>query len=415
MAVTAAAAAERPHTWGDHALDVARIGAIFTLVASTMSTAATSVGSAVFVLAVLSSGRMHYVVRDGWHSLAGKAVLAFAGWVLVSGLWSAVDMGAALRDFWAWRKLLFLFLVLPLFTEAAWKHRALVTLFYVSAVAVALSFVSIAMHVQFRHGEPGVMGIVLTNHSAQGITFAIAAAAGFYLATEARGARRWIYAAIAAALVLNVLFFGQGRTAYLAIVGITLCWAVLRGGVRYVTVASMALVVLLASAYAFSPTFHGRVMKGWHELQAASAPLKGETSIGVRVVFARNTLALIAERPLFGYGLGSFKPVYAGYVDARSSGFDALHAGDPHNQYLYVVFEQGLIGLAIFLGMMITLFRSFPRDPYGHLAACALTAWIIGCLFNSHFRTFPEGHFYALAIAILGATAAGRARVSDHH
>jgi len=278
------------------------------------------------------------------------------------------------------------------------------------AVAVVLSYLSIVLHVQFRRYEEGVMGVVLTNHAVQGITFAVAAAASAYLASEARGPARWFYAFVAAALVINVLFFGMGRTGYLAIVGVTLCWAILRGGLRYTAIAALALTALLASAYAFSPTFHGRITKGWNELNA-TGPLKEETSIGVRVLFAKNALALIAERPILGYGLGSFKSVYAKYVDARYTGYETLHAGDPHNQYLYVVFEQGLAGLAIFLGLIVTLFRTFPKDAYGRLAACALTAWCLGCLFNSHFRTFPEGHFYALMIAILGAARVARPRI----
>jgi O-antigen ligase len=391
--------------WGDRALDVARASAIFIAVAATMSTAATSIGAVFFLIALLLSGRIHHVAADAWRTPAGKAVLVFIAWLLLSSLWSAVGPEAGLRDFWAWRKLVYFYLALPLFTEAKWKHRAVVALVYACAVAVVLSYISIVLHVQFRRYDEGVMGVVLTNHAVQGITFAVAAAASAFLASQAKGAARWAYAWVAAALVINVLFFGTGRTGYLAIVGVTLCWAVLRGGLRYTAVAAMALAVLLASAYAFSPTFHGRMMKGWNELNA-TGPLKGETSIGVRVVFAKNALALIAERPVFGHGLGSFKSVYAKYVDARYTGYDALHAGDPHNQYLYIVFEQGLIGLAVFLGLIVTLFKSFPNDGYGRLAACALTAWCLGCLFNSHFRTFPEGHFYALLIAILGANAA---------
>jgi hypothetical protein len=63
--------------------------------------------------------------------------------------------------------------------------------------------------------------------------------------------------------------------------------------------------------------------------------------------------------------------------------------------------------------MIAGLLRSFPRDAYGRIAACALIAWCLTSVFSSHFRTFPEGHFYALLIAILGAAQTSRVRVSD--
>ena len=398
--------------WSARALDVARASAIFTGIAATLSTAAASLGAFVFLVALIGSGRLHVVLAEAWRSPVGKAAVVFLAWVLASSAWSAAGLDAGLRDFWAWRKLVYLYLALPLFADAKWKRRAAASLLQVCVAAVALSFLSIVLDVPFRHAELGASGVVFTNYSIQGIAFAVAAAVAVQFATEARDARRRLYVVAAAALVANVLFFGEGRTAYLVIVGIAVCWAVLRGGLRHAAVASAAFATLLAAAFFFSPTFHGRVMKGWDEFQA-SARLREETSVGVRVLFAKNTVALIADRPVFGYGLGSFKPVYARYVDARYTGFAALHAGDPHDQYLYVLFEQGLVGLALFLGMIVVWFRSFPRDGYGRLAACALTAWVIGCIFNSHFRTFPEGHFYALFIAMLGAGAARRVRVSD--
>lgn len=389
------------HRWGRGALDVARIAAIFTAVSVPASTGAASVGAALFVLALLVSGRLHHVMLAAYRSMGGKGILAFLAWITVTAFYNDAGAAAGLNDLWAWRKLIYLYLALPLFVDPRWKRRGILALVAVCTLGVVISY---GMHALQTMGRGGFVGVIFTNHSIQGIAFVVAAACALWLAREAHGRMRWLYVAIGVALVVNVLFLGTGRTAYLAVVGVTLCAAILAGGWRATVYAAAALAVLLVAAYALSPTFSKRIAMVVTEAQEAKE-LTRETSIGVRVVFGRNALALIAERPVLGYGLGSYTRVYADYVDARFTGMMATHSGDPHNQYLYIVFEHGLIGLAVFLAMIAALYRSFPPTPYGVLAACALTAWVIGSLFNSHFRTFPEGHFFAFMLAILGSAA----------
>ena len=405
--MNAGGAVARP--WSARCLDAARGAALVTAVTAPMSTAAASLASAVFLLALLVSGRGPAVAAAAFRSMAGKAVLAFLAWVMLSAWWSEAGVAAALRDLWAWRKLAYLYLALPLFDDGRWKHRALLALVYICALAVALSYLSHAGLVPYRFNTPGVM---LTNYAIQGAAFAVAAVCAVQLTLWASGGRRWWYAAIAAALVVNVLFFNFGRTGYLALAAATLAWSVAAGGWRWSAAAAAALAALFAAAYAWSPTFHERVARGLEEVTQQRA-LTTESQMGLRVVFLKNSLALIRERPLAGHGLGSFKPVYGDYVEQRYSGVQATRAGDPHNQYVYIAFEQGLVGLALFGLMIAGLLKSFPRDPYGRIAACALVAWCATSFFSSHFRTFPEGHFYALLIAILGAAPAARVRVAD--
>jgi O-antigen ligase len=412
MAVNAGrAAALLPHAgrWTARCLDTARAAALVTAVTAPVSTASASAASSVFLVALLLSGRAHDVAAAAFRSMAGKAVLAFLAWVLVSAWWSEAGVAAALRDFWAWRKLVFLYFALPLFHDERWKRRAMLALVYVCALAVALSYVSLAGGLPFRFSTPGVM---LTNYAIQGAAFAAGAVCAVQLALWSSGRRRWWYAAVAVALVVNVLFFNFGRTGYLALAAMALCWAVMAGGLRWSAAATAVLAGLFAAAYAWSPTFHQRIAQGWAEVTQRRA-LTTESQMGMRVLFLENSLALIRERPIAGHGLGSFKPVYAEYVERRYSGVQATPAGDPHNQYIYIAFEHGLIGLALFAVMVAGLLKSFPHDPYGRIAACALVAWCLTSLFSSHFRTFPEGHFYALLIGMLGATPGARVRVSD--
>jgi O-antigen ligase len=396
--------------WAARCLDTARVAAVFTAVTAPISTAAASLGSAVFLIALLLSGQAHRIASAGFRSTAGKAVLLFLAWVLASAAWSEAALSTALRDFWAWRKLVYLYLALPLFHDESWKRRALVALVYTGALEVMLSYVSFAGWLPYRFDTPGVM---LTNYAVQGAAFTLTAACAVQLSLWAKGSHRWWYAVVALALVVNVLFFNFGRTGYLALAAVTLTWAVVAGGWRWSAAAIVLLAALFAAAYAWSPTFHQRIAQGWTEL-TDNHELTSVTQMGIRKLFVRNSVELIRQRPIVGHGLGSFKTVYGDYVDRHYSGVQATHAGDPHNQYLYIAFEHGIVGLALFILMIAALLRSFPHDAYGRIAACGLVAWCLTSFFSSHFRTFPEGHFYALLIAILGASPALRVRVSDH-
>ena len=79
--------------WSRGALDLARIAAIFTAVSVPASTGAASFGAALFVLALLASGRLHHVVLAAYRSPGGKGILAFLAWMTVTAFYN--DAGPA--------------------------------------------------------------------------------------------------------------------------------------------------------------------------------------------------------------------------------------------------------------------------------------------------------------------------------
>ena len=402
MAITASGDAEfgQTGTWSARTLDVCRVSAIAAAVLAPFSTAATSIVVAVFLISFFVSGAALHVVSEAFRLPANKGILAFFAILLGSAFLNEEGLRVALADLWSWRKLAFLYVALPLFAAEIWKRRLMLALFWAFVPMLALSYISLAGWIPDR--IPGMHGVILTNYSAQGIAFSVGALCGALMAWRTTGSARWVYAAISVAFGINVLFFGAGRTGYLALAGIVVVAAILNGGWRATLASLLGLALLAALAFAVSPIFKSRLLLAWNEMEHAEEA-RTETSIGIRVIFAKNAVALIAERPLLGYGLGSFKRVYADYVRARYTGVKATPAGDPHNQYLYVLFEQGALGLIVFFAMIASLFATFPRDDYGRMAACILAAWCLTSVFSSHFRTFPEGHFYAFVVAGFGA------------
>jgi pheromone shutdown protein TraB len=114
-----------------------------------------------------------------------------------------------------------------------------------------------------------------------------------------------------------------------------------------------------------------------------------------RYDFMINTLNLIkksnSKELLLGHGAGNFGNVYNSTITS-----DQLQTSDPHNQYLKILVENGLIGLIIFI---IILSLIIFRWQDNQISVNILIIWLITSLFNSHFSTFAEG---TLIWALLG-------------
>lgn len=300
---------------------------------------------------------------------------------------------------WGWRKLLLLPIAAALFDDPSWKRRLALILVAVAALCALVSYAGILLHVTYYLYEPGV---VIRNHATQGMMFSVAAFAAVLLmkaGAPSRGERLFL-AAAALLLITNAVFVTTGRSGYLVAAVLTVVLVLgwldrdrtsLLKRLGFAFGALVLALVVLAS----SPVVRHGVLKGIHETQRALHHSEAITSMSERVVYLRNTLELIAARPLLGYGTGAFTEAYRRHVAGRT-GVDGLVAHDPHNQYLNIATENGLLGLAVFLWFLAAALRQRASQPYRLLGLGVLAAWCATSLFSSHFSTFSEGRFIAL-------------------
>ena len=72
-----------------------------------------------------------------------------------------------------------------------------------------------------------------------------------------------------------------------------------------------------------------------------------------------NTLDMIGDKPLLGSGAGSFEDDYGKVAQAKATGWRAKRSSDPHQQYLHIAAEFGLVGLGFFLLFLASLLLGF--------------------------------------------------------
>jgi hypothetical protein len=180
-------------------------------------------------------------------------------------------------------------------------------------------------------------------------------------------------------------------------------------GTIYVTVA-LAAIVLVAVVVA-PPSLHlGLTGKGG----SASNATSGRTKL------IEGGLHLFADRPLQGFGPGSFAQEYRAHERVTST--SATSAS--HTIPITVAAEQGIVGLALYVALLVaafaTLFRGAGRSPIGRsppriaLAAC-FAALVLHTFTYADFLEDPETWvLLGIGVALACAPGGGEPRHRGH-
>jgi O-antigen ligase len=250
--------------------------------------------------------------------------------------------------------------------------------------------------------SPDVFKLYLT----QNVFLAFAAFACAVHARHAGGrGRQAMLAALSLLAAANVLFLSAGRTGHVVLVVLLayLLFSWLRWRGLAVAAGALAVVAILAHQFP-SAAVHQRAVLAYEQFmewrQGGAAP--ATSSVGLRLEFYRNSLEIVREHPLLGVGTGGFARAYAQQV--QGTGMAA--SGNPHNEYLMVAVQLGLIGLAAFLGFLWVLWRSSAglSDPFEQTMARGLIiTFATASMVSSTLIDHAEGLLFAWACGLLFA------------
>ena len=127
------------------------------------------------------------------------------------------------------------------------------------------------------------------------------------------------------------------------------------------------------------------------------------TSIGARLSWTLTSFEAIKDKPIFGHGTGSFQNAYA-VKNAEISPNIPLPA-NPHNNYILVLVQFGIVGLLVFLSIFYTQIRSFVRTPssfeYKPLKLILPVMFMVICLSDTYLWGHHTQALFALFSGIL--------------
>ncbi|HEX5544621.1 MAG TPA: O-antigen ligase family protein, partial [Nitrospira sp.] len=206
---------------------------------------------------------------------------------------------------------------------------------------------------------------------------------------------RWGWAGAACLAAGNVLLMVQGRTGYVVLAGLVVVVFHMYFGWRGMVAALIALSVMFSTAYQVSTSFRDRVdlvATGVEQWNPRKATYDGVTE---RLELFYYTIGIVQDHPLIGVGTGGFAQAYA----ARRQEIDRPVPAHPHNQYLLVMVQVGVIGLCLLFWLFWQQWRSATLigDATSRLLARGLVVTIaISCLFQPALNDHTEKLFYSL-------------------
>ena len=168
--------------------------------------------------------------------------------------------------------------------------------------------------------------------------------------------RERIAAGIAAAVMTGTLFLSGSRGGMLAIlVELTILGIVLsrqRKSVRIVIgLAAFAIVLVSLLTWLGGKELTTRV-------SSISKESRSEISGGMRSSIDRDTVRMFRDKPVFGWGLGTFPTVYPQFRTFYTNFF----VNEAHNDYLQMLAEMGVLGFGVVVWfVLVVYFRALKK------------------------------------------------------
>ena len=351
--------------------------------------------------------------------VARAAVLLF-GMLAVATLYGQTPISEAFGILGKYIDLAFVPLFILMFSEA--KTRQLgERMFFAASTLILLLSGLLATHILAPQSWMSSLATadspaVFHSYITQGNMMAYAAFLALLKVRDAQDARsRALWAGFAAVAIFNVLFMLEGRTGYIILLLLLawFAWSTLgryfhqRGkawGWRQGAGVMVACMLMVSSMYMLSPRLHDRVETVKHELQAWHPDLGNEvSSAGQRLDYYYNTLHIVERNWWSGVGTGGFPDAYEEQIQATN----AIPTRNPHNEYLMITVQTGVLGLLLLLYLYYTEWRVAPllESPYAQDAARGLVlAFIVNCTFNSALHDHADGLFFAFMSALWFST-----------
>lgn len=376
-----------------------------------------------------------WTVSGGWRErlhritanpVAVAAIVLFA-WLLLGTVWGGGTVEE--RAFWVkkYANLLLIPLLISMVIDAREKNRAILALAASLTVTLALSF-ALSVGILPTGGlincdpfnpcllkkqipcDPSIPCVpanyppvcdpsnpcILKKHTTHNLLMAFGVL--LFGALAWKSSRRWVrwwWAGVACLAASNVLLMVQGRTGYVVLAGLAMVVFHMYFGWRGMVAAVIVLTVTFSTAYQVSTSFRDRVdlvATGVAQWSPQTATYDGVTE---RMEFFYHTVGIIQDHPLLGVGTGGFAQAYA----ARVQKIGLSVPTHPHNQYLLVMVQVGILGLCLLVWLFVQQWRSTALADdatYGLIARGLVVTIAIGCLFQPALNDHTEKLFYCL-------------------
>lgn len=381
-----------------------------------ISTALDNILLALVMLGALVS--LGGIMRTGMTNMVSRAALLLFAALFAAMFYGATPLKEAFAILAKYVDLLFIPIFIFVLSNETVRRKARQAFLVAMAITLGLSFlvglellpVMSWMSAYTQTWNP----VIFHSHITQSNMMAFATLLALLEWREAgTSSRRFAWGLFALLAAFNVLFLVQGRTGYLVLLGLSgwFAWTSMarymhkRGsdwGWRQGVLILLAIITATLAAYHGSTRLHERVTQMMSEYQEWQPDHGKLTSVGQRLDFYSNTIEIVREHPLGGVGTGGFPAAF----EQQTQGKDILKTNNPHNEYLLISVQAGIVGLSLLLYLFYTQWRCAPKLPssFEQDAARGLVLmYVVNCMFNSALHDHADGLFFAFMTAVLFA------------
>lgn len=208
----------------------------------------------------------------------------------------------------------------------------------------------------------------------------------------------FIWGGLLVATCINLFYMVPGRTGMMVFITLMVLTILQRTKIRYIIPVILLATSLVAVTYVSSNNFSSRIQEAINEVRTYT-PNVSRTSLGMRFDWWKNSVELIGEKPLTGFGTGSFSTAQKNLIQSTGT----QPSDNPHNEYLMLGVQLGVGGTLLFIGLLGSLFWAGIKSekPRGYMLQGVVVAMASGCLMNSFLFDSHQGHFFAFLSAVL--------------
>ena len=193
-------------------------------------------------------------------------------------------------------------------------------------------------------------------------------------------------AGVAAAVMVGTIFLSGSRGGMIAIFVELVAFAVVllrQKKVSYrIALAASAFAIVLVSILVW---LGGKQLTT--RVSSISTEARTEISGGMRLSIDRDSLHMFRQKPVLGWGLGTFPVVYPEFRSFYTNFF----VNEAHNDYLQLLAEMGTLGFGLMLWFLVVLYRRAIRKignwttDVSSAVTLACTLGVTGILVHSFF------------------------------
>ncbi|MFZ2776320.1 MAG: O-antigen ligase family protein [Candidatus Rickettsiella isopodorum] len=363
-----------------------------------LSTAALMIFFSATVLCCLLAGNWYekYLVLR-YNPMALMFILFF-GLFLIGLTYTTVQRPIAFHTVIKYSKFLLGFFLFSTFRHDKTAQYAFFAFLLSASLTLLFSLIKFFGHWDFVHRFTADSG-VFKDHIFTGFLLAFTSYCYAVLAFSIKKTWRWFFVLLFLVAAYNVLFINLSRSGYVVLVSLLLLLAWQQFAWKGL-LAGLLISFFLCGSLLFLPAnFKERFNLAQSEVTQYKQG-NFATSVGLRLEFYHNSFKLFKEHPWIGTGTGSFAQDYLAVAENKQ-----FATQNPHNEYLNIAVQFGLLGMVILLSLFIVhAWASFRLQGIRqYFAQAVLVSIAVGSLFNSWLMDVTQGCFYVIFTALLFA------------